>query len=126
MIWTVLGTRVGDMINMVDEFSWRADYCNPKNLSGQSLVDFIDSRFIDVISNVAWSFGFQVHKGDSKGKVRIPGETHVYINTETREVDFREVPKEMEEEVAVALQDAMDSFYEWEESLRGEGAVYVQ
>ena len=105
---------------MASEYTWRADYSVPKNLSGQSLIDFIDSRFLDIISNIAWSFGFSVHKGDSKGRVRIPGETHVYIDEETREVDFSEVPEHMETEVAMAVEEAMEKFYEWEESLRGE------
>ena len=120
MIWTVCGTKVGNLIDMSGEYEWRAEYCNPNNMNELQLVRFIDSRFIDVISGVAWQFGFNIVQGTSKGRVRIPGETHVYINEETREVDFSEVPQEMEEDVALAVQEAMEKFNEWEAKLKGE------
>ena len=105
---------------MAAEYTWRASFGDPRKLSGQRLVDFIDSRFLDVITNIAWGFGFSVHEGSGHGRVRIPGETHVYINKETREVDFSEVPESLEVEVATAVEEAMEKFYEWEETLRGE------
>lgn len=91
---------------MENEFEWKSDF-----FSSAKEKD-IDSKFINIISDIAWKYGFKVRSGSGIGKVRIPGETYVYIDIENKHVDFSEVPEELSEEVAIDVSNAMESFGE--------------
>jgi hypothetical protein len=81
------------------EFTWRSDYVDARS---------IDSKFIDIISDIAWKYGLEVVMEEGQGKVRIPGNPRVYINLDNREVDFSDVPEEFEEDIAISVQQALD------------------
>ena len=117
MIWKLKATILGDYIRMDSEYRWTAPYAIVG--TKRDVEEQIDTRFIDIITNIAWKYGFNVEYAEKdKPIVKVAGEPTLYIYRDTRMVDFSEVPEEIQEEVAITVQDAMEKFEDWENRFR--------
>ena len=102
------------------EFRWSTEWKVPTSFSQKQVEEFIDSRFLDVITSIAWKRGYIVQRTDEPVRVRMPGEIFVFIDMENKNIDFDEVPEEDIEQLGEDLEEAMSKLKEWELSVRME------
>ena len=107
---------------MYDEFKWSTIWKVPADISDDDLQKLIDSRFLDVITEIAWRRGYEIKEegGVNQANVRFPGEVVIWIDRVNKNINFEEVPDDEIDDLAEELDEALCHLQEWEAKVRGE------
>ncbi len=84
---------------------WRQDHSNVAVTQEQ-----IDSRFIDIVTDIAWRFGCKVFINESPAKDE--EDPYVTIDVGDGTVNFTNIAKGDTQKMAIEVQERIDKFYD--------------